>query len=90
MRIPVLQIVISVICLQGAISLRPQDGPAGANHWTLDNGLVSREIVFDARDGLTTKSWKNLKDGKEFIDPEQETMDNYCRGFRFSVDDRAY
>jgi alpha-galactosidase len=90
MRIPVLPIVISVICLQGAISLRPQDGPAGANHWTLDNGLVSREIVFDARDGLTTKSWKNLKDGKEFIDPEQETMDNYCRGFRFSVDDRAY
>jgi alpha-galactosidase len=47
-------------------------------------------IAFDAHDGLATKSWKNLKDGKEFIDPAQETMDGYCRGFRFSLNDRSY
>lgn len=60
------------------------------NQWMMNNGVVSRVLAFDAHDGLVTHSWKNLKDGKEFIDSEQETMDGYCRGFRFRLNGRAY
>ncbi len=51
---------------------------------------MSRVLVFNAQDGLVTKSWKNLKDGKEFIDPDQETMDSYCRQFRFNLNGQTY
>lgn len=71
-------------------SAAAQSGAPNANRWVLNNGLVSRTIAFDADDGMVTTSWKNLTDGKEFIDSAQETMDSYCREFRFNVDDRTY
>ncbi len=82
-------IALPVLLLVAGI-LRAQNNPASSIHWVLSNRLVSRELAFDAHDGLVTKSWKNLTDGREFIDPEQETLDGYCREFRFNLNDRAY
>jgi len=58
--------------------------------WTIENGLISRQIVFDRKAGLVTKSWKNLTDGKEFIDPALDTFNDYCHEFRFQANERAY
>lgn len=76
--------------LLAANLLYPQNNPPAPDRWILSNGVVSRTLAFDVHDGLVTKSWKNLKDGREFVDAGQETMDGYCRGFRFSLNDRAY
>lgn len=81
--------IFAVVLLFAAAALPAQNTPK-QNQWVLDNGFVSRVLTFETRDGLVTRSWKNLKDGKEFIDAEQETMDGYCREFRFRLDDRAY
>ncbi|HEX8710711.1 MAG TPA: alpha-galactosidase, partial [Terracidiphilus sp.] len=91
MRIPAFFKIarVVIVLVLATASLWAQSVP-NQKHWTLNNGAVSRTIAFDARDGLITNSWKNLKDGKEFIDDRQETMDGYCRGFRFSLDHRAY
>ncbi|HKO12499.1 MAG TPA: alpha-galactosidase [Acidobacteriaceae bacterium] len=77
-----LSVAVSTACAQKNAS--------APNRWTLTNGIVSRTIAFDADHGLITQSWKNLIDGKEFIDPQQQTMDSYCREFRFSMNGRAY
>lgn len=71
-------------------ALGAQTAAPGQNRWVLENGRVSRAIVFDQRDGLVTQSWKNLADGREFIDPKQELIDGYCRSFRFNLNNRAY
>lgn len=81
--------VLPVLFLALSSAMAQHSAPR-ANRWVLNNGVVSRTIVFDAGDGMVTQSWKNLTDGKEFIDTAQETMDSYCREFRFSVNDRAY
>ena len=78
-------LLVSAISPARAQNRAPAPGP-----WLLTNGVVSRTIAFDTNDGLITQSWRNLTDGKEFIDPKQETMDGYCREFRFSVNGRAY
>src|SRR6185312_10825143 len=77
-----LSVAVSTACAQKNAS--------APNRWTLTNGIVSRTIAFDADHGLITQSWKNLIDRKEFIDPQQQTMDSYCREFRFSMNGRAY
>lgn len=92
MRIPAISkplIPVSAFLL-AANCLYPQSKLPEPDHWILNNSVVSRTLAFDAHDGLVTRSWKNLRDDREFIDPNQETMDNYCRGFRFSLNDRAY
>lgn len=91
MRIPAFFKIarIALVPLLVTASLWAQSAPK-QNQWTLNNGIVSRTLGFDARSGLVTNSWKNLKDGKEFIDARQETMDGYCRGFRFNLGNRAY
>lgn len=76
--------------LLAAAALCAQNAAPAAGSWTLNNALVSRVIAFDAPDGLVTRSWKNLADNREFIDAKQETLDSYCREFRFSLNDRAY
>lgn len=76
--------------LLAAVALPAQSSVPRSNQWALNNGMVSRVLAFDARHGLITTSWKNLDDGKEFIDSQQETMDGYCREFRFSLNDREY
>jgi alpha-galactosidase len=81
---------ILLALLSQSICIRPQNNPPEQNQWILNNGLVGRILAFDAHDGLVTRSWKNLRDSREFIDADQETMDSYCRGFRFSLNDRAY
>lgn len=81
---------VTSVLLLAAAALPAQSTAPQSNQWTLTNGVVSRELAFDARHGLITTSWKNLIDGKEFIDPQQETMDGYCREFRFSLNDRDY
>lgn len=78
-------LLVCAISPAGAQNRAPASGP-----WVLTNGVVSRTIAFDTNDGLITQSWRNLTDGREFIDPKQETMDGYCRQFRFSVNGRAY
>ncbi len=71
-------------------ALCAQTAPA-ANQWVLNNGLVSRTIAFDVHDGIVTRSWQNLVDAHEFIDPTEETMDSYyCRQFRFVANGHAY
>jgi alpha-galactosidase len=85
------RIMITALSLLPATgSLSEQNNIPKPHRWTLRNGVVSRTLVFDAHAGLVTQSWKNLKDGKEFIDPKEETMDGYCREFRFNLNDRAY
>lgn len=85
----ILRFVLAISLFTGPV-LGAQTAAPGENHWVLNNGLVSRSIAFDAHEGLITQSWKNLADGRELIDPQQETMDGYCRGFRFNLNDRAY
>ncbi len=58
--------------------------------WTMDNGLVRRQLSFSNTSGLLTTSWKNLVDGKEFIDPSLDTMSDYCHEFRFEADGHPY
>ena len=82
--------IIALFPLLAAGTLCAQNNTPQPNRWLLNNGVVSRVLAFDASDGLVTQSWKNLKDGKEFINSDQETMDGYCREFRFSLNDRAY
>lgn len=76
--------------LLAANSLCAQNSTSRVGHWLLNNGIVSRTIAFNARNGIVTQSWKNLVTGKEFIDPQQETMDRYCREFRFSANGHPY
>ena len=91
MRTAAFGIIASVAWLALAASTaEAQKNAPVSGPWVLSNGVVSRTIAFDAQHGLVTQSWKNLADGREFIDPAQQTMDSYCREFRFSVNDRAY
>ncbi|HEY0307434.1 MAG TPA: alpha-galactosidase [Acidobacteriaceae bacterium] len=64
--------------------------PEKAATWTLDNGLVRRQISFDDKAGLVTTSWKNLADDKEFIDPSLEQFNDFCHEFRFQANERSY
>lgn len=81
---------VTLALLPAAGALCAQNNAPQLNRWTLNNGVVSRAIAFDEHEGLVTQSWKNLKDDREFINPEQVMMDSYCREFRFSLNGRAY
>jgi alpha-galactosidase len=83
-------VTVAAVYLLASGILCAQNNLPKPHRWILSNGVVSRTLVFDAHAGLVTESWKNLKDGKEFIDPAQETMDGYCREFRFNLNDRGY
>lgn len=66
-----------------------QSRTEATGNWTLGNRFVRREMAFD-REGIENLHWDNLADGKEFIDPALEHLDNYCREFRFEANGRAY
>lgn len=77
------------VVLSGQLG-RSQNDSSNSGHWTLDNGLVSREISFDAKAGFVTGHWRNLQSKKEFIDPELASFNDYCHEFRFVANGRSY
>jgi len=74
--------LLFILVLNGNIFAEQTSSP---KTWDISNGMISKRITFNSKQGLKVLAWKDLSTGHNFIDPQLDQ----CNEFQLSADKKS-